>query len=101
MAERVRVAKTTEIPPGAFKVVDVGSAKLVVYNVDGAYFATTNTCAHQGGPLGSGLFDGSTVTCPWHAWQFDVCSGEAIFDPGARIACYAVHLDQDEILVEV
>ena len=81
MAERVRVAKTTEIPPGAFKVVDVGSAKLVVYNVDGAYFATTNTCAHQGGPLGEGSIEKGWLRRPWHGWDFHPCTGRS---PGSH-----------------
>ena len=89
-----------EIPPGAFKTVDLGNEKIVVYNVDGQFYATTNTCSHQGGPLGDGLFDGKTVTCPWHAWQFDVCTGESLFDPGKKLECYVVRVDGNDLFVE-
>jgi len=101
MSELVRVASVGDIEPGAFKVVEAGPAKIIVYNVDGAYYATTDTCIHQGGPLGDGLFNGQTVTCPWHAWQFDVCTGEAVFDPGVQLECHAVHVEGDEILVAI
>ena len=48
-------------------------------------------CTHYGGPLAEGLFDGSTVRCPWHHACFSPETGEAIhapaFDP---VPCYTV-----------
>ena len=101
MPQKTKVAATSDVPVGSCATFDVGDHKIVVYNVDGEFHATTNTCVHQGGPLGDGLFDGKVVTCPWHAWQFDVCTGEALFDPGAKIDTYPVHVDGDAIYVEV
>ena len=71
------------------------------YNVDGEFFASSSQCPHQGGPLGDGLVDGKTGTCPWHAWQFDLVTGEAVFDPGFKIDCFNVELRGDDILIEV
>ena len=98
---RHKVATVGDVPPGAFKTAEVEGRRIVVYNVDGKFYATTNTCAHQGGPLGDGLFDGNVVTCPWHAWQFDVATGEALFDPHVKLDCFPTHVDGDDILVEV
>ena len=101
MTRRAKVATVGDVAPGACKMVEIDGKKIVLYNVDSKFYATTNTCVHQGGPLGDGLFDGSTVTCPWHAWQFDVCTGEALFDPGQKIDCYPVHVDGDNLSVEI
>lgn len=101
MSERIRVASASEVPPGSFKQVEAGDRKLLVYNVDGAFYATTSVCVHQGGPLEDGLFEGNAVTCPWHAWQFDVCTGTAVFDPQFQLETFSVHLDGDELLVDV
>lgn len=95
-----KVAKVTDIAPGSFQAAEVRGRKIVLYNVDGTFYATDARCAHQGGPLGDGLLTGSVVSCPWHAWQFDVRTGEAVFDPGVRIACYAVKVEGDDVLVE-
>jgi nitrite reductase/ring-hydroxylating ferredoxin subunit len=71
-----------------FRVADVqeGSAWLVgdvaVFNVSGHLCATQAKCTHQQGPLTEGHVDGSTVTCPWHGSQFDVCSGAVLRGPG-------------------
>jgi NADPH-dependent 2,4-dienoyl-CoA reductase/sulfur reductase-like enzyme/nitrite reductase/ring-hydroxylating ferredoxin subunit len=38
-------------------------------------------CTHYGGPLAEGLFDGSTVRCPWHHACFRPDTGEAVHAP--------------------
>lgn len=97
----IKAATRQEIGPGRFKLVELQGRKVVLYNVDGSFYATDNTCAHRGGPLGHGIFQEGIVTCPWHAWQFDVRSGQAIFDPGMKVATFPVKVDGDDILVEV
>src|SRR2546427_7356751 len=52
-----------------------------LFNVDGTYYAINNSCAHRGGPLGEGELDGRVVTCPWHAWRWDVTTGANINNP--------------------
>ncbi len=76
MSNFVRVASVTEIPPGHARAYIVGDREVAVFNVDGAYHAIENGCPHQGGPLAEGRLDGAIVTCPWHAWCFDVTDGK-------------------------
>jgi len=40
----------------------------------GKAFALKDNCPHRGIPLSHGWFDGSTITCCYHGWQFN-CSG--------------------------
>jgi len=42
----------------------------------GKYYALDERCAHRGGPLSEGVFDGGVITCLWHLGQFDLESGE-------------------------
>ena len=47
--ERHVVARAEEIPPGGRKIVRIaGRGEIGVFNVDGAFYALKNTCAHQG-----------------------------------------------------
>jgi phenylpropionate dioxygenase-like ring-hydroxylating dioxygenase large terminal subunit len=41
---------------------------------NGKAFALKDNCPHRGVPLSSGWFDGKTITCCYHGWQFD-CAG--------------------------
>lgn len=101
MAEFVKVAATGDIPEGEGRCFDVGDQQVAIFNVEGTYHALDNVCPHQGGPLGEGELDGKMVTCPWHAWDFDVTTGENSEDPDEKQTVYPVKVDGDDILVEM
>jgi nitrite reductase (NADH) small subunit len=97
----VRAAAASEIPMGAIKEVNVGGTAVAVANVGGTYHAINNTCLHRGGPLGEGTLEGKIVTCPWHAWQFDVTSGKSVQNPAVGVACYPTELRAGEVFVDL
>ena len=101
MAKPVRVCRRDEVAPGEFRCVEVEGTRILLYDVSGVLYATSATCAHLGGPLDMGVFEEGLVTCPWHGWQFDVRTGESIYDPGRRVATYSVSVAGDDVLVEV
>ena len=72
----VRVIAAADLAPGACTEVAVEGRALALYNVGGQFYATANQCLHRGGPLGQGMLDGTAVWCPWHAWSWDVRTGE-------------------------
>ncbi len=43
---------------------------------DGTLFALKDLCPHRGIPLSAGTFDGHSVQCKYHGWQFEPCSGQ-------------------------
>ena len=68
------------IPPGATLLV--GDA--AVFNVAGTFCATQAKCTHRGDPLNEGKLEGSTVTCPWHGTQYNVCRGAVLRGPATE-----------------
>lgn len=99
MATETRVAAIGDVPPGTAKVVQVNGKDVALYNIDGHFHATSNVCPHQGGPLGEGIVEGSTVICPWHAWAFDVRSGVSPVNPRAKIETYPVRVSGQDVFV--
>ena len=97
----VRVAKAADVAPGTIREVQVGSTMVALANVEGSFYAISNTCLHRGGPLGQGALDGKTLTCPWHGWQFDVTTGKASMNPRTGVACYPTEVRGDEVFVDV
>ncbi|MGQ4555484.1 Rieske 2Fe-2S domain-containing protein [Halobellus sp. GM3] len=73
-----RVADVDEIEEGDSLIVEVDDEQIALFVVDGEYYALSNVCPHQGGPLGNGRVEENCVYCPWHGWQFDIESGEHV-----------------------
>jgi nitrite reductase/ring-hydroxylating ferredoxin subunit len=68
-----------DLQPGASVRVELPDGdELVVYNVDGEFYATENFCPHKGAPLSEGALCGHIVECGWHGWEFDVRNGECL-----------------------
>lgn len=100
VANFVKVARRGEIRDGGCKTVEVGGRKIALFSAGGQFYAIDNSCRHRGGPLGEGDLIGTTVVCPWHGWEYDITTGQNLDDPGVKVACFAVRLDGDDILIE-
>ena len=79
--EFVEVAKTSEIPSGKMKHVEVGGKEIVIANLNGKFYALCDRCSHANAPLSSGILKGNTLICAMHGAQFDVATGKKISDP--------------------
>ena len=102
MPEFVKVAKTSDIPPGEAKAVDIGAKRIAIFNVEGTYHAIDDTCTHRGGPLSEGMVAGHEVTCPWHGAVFDVTTGSVLGLPAPRsVASYEVRIEGGDIELEL
>lgn len=77
---KVNQFRVAAVPPGSALLV--GDA--AVFNVAGSFCATQDKCTHRGGPLNEGKLDGSTVTCPWHGTQYNVCTGAVLRGPATE-----------------
>jgi nitrite reductase/ring-hydroxylating ferredoxin subunit len=81
-----------EVPPGSALLVGA----VTVFNVAGSLCATQAKCTHRGGPLNEGTLERSTVTCPWHGSQFNVCTGAVLRGPAREpLKTYRVTLEGD------
>ena len=90
--------RISDVPPGSALLV----GNVAVFNVDGGFCATQAQCPHKQGPLNEGTLDGSTVTCPWHGSQFNVCTGAVVRGPAKDpLKTYVVTVDGDVGRVDV
>jgi nitrite reductase (NADH) small subunit/3-phenylpropionate/trans-cinnamate dioxygenase ferredoxin subunit len=94
-----RVASSDEIAPGGALVVNVGRYDVALFNVGGEINAYENACPHQGGPIGEGWIEDGVVTCPWHAWRFDLRSGSMTLGDYAKLRRFDVRVEAGGIFV--
>jgi nitrite reductase/ring-hydroxylating ferredoxin subunit len=100
MAEFIKVAETSEIPPGRMKEVMLDGKPIAIANVAGNYYAFGGSCTHDHGPLADGDLEGKIVTCPWHFSQFDVTTGEVVEPPAEEpVRSYPVQVEGTSVFV--
>ena len=81
MAEFTTVATITEVPPGERLIVEIGRRWIVLFNVDGQYYAIEDRCTHDDGPLAEGELRGCEISCPRHGARFDIRDGRVLSAP--------------------
>jgi nitrite reductase/ring-hydroxylating ferredoxin subunit len=81
-----------ELTVGCGRYVEIGGFELAVFASDGGYFVIDNRCPHAGGNLAGGALAAGCVTCPRHAWTFDLATGTLVGAPGVCVKNYAVRL---------
>ena len=95
----VPVGAVADIAPGTAKTVAVEGGEVAVFNVDGTFYAVDNYCPHQGGVLAEGWLEGTTITCPWHAWCFNLTDGTMTLGGFARVDPYDVRVEDGRVFV--
>jgi toluene monooxygenase system ferredoxin subunit len=97
MAKRM-VCRVAEVPENTLKECEAeGGLKLVVANAGGEFFGVQAICPHQEVPLCEGMFDGSTLTCHMHLWQWDVRTGAPMGIAEAPLERFALVREGDAL----
>jgi nitrite reductase (NADH) small subunit len=77
LAVWIDVGAVTDIPLRGARRVPTPTGDIAVFRTgDGGVFALRDLCPHKGGPLSQGIVHGHAVTCPLHAWNIDLATGE-------------------------
>lgn len=113
------VCRTEELQPGEMKPAQLGPIRVVVVRAaDGTLHGLAAKCLHQGGPLERGRLYDHTVTtsdvgeyvmdsdreilkCPWHGYEYDIRTGQTVFDETRCLQTFTVREEGDEITVEL
>ena len=100
MSDWVTVCRAGELPPGAWKTVDLDGTPAVVFNLEGAYYAIEDVCTHDGGQLTGGTISGGEITCPRHGARFCIKTGAALSPPAYEAtAIFPVRVEDDAVQV--
>ena len=98
----IRVASAADVAPGGTLQVDVAGEPVCLYNLDGAIYATHDTCTHEEASLADGFIEGDCIECPLHQALFHIPTGEVRSAPATRpLLVYAVRVVDDAILVRI
>ena len=98
MTDWVTVAQVDAFKPGAREIVDVDGTQIVVFNLDGKYYAIEDVCTHDGGQLTGGEIEGDQIICPRHGARFCIRTGAALTAPAYEAtATFPVRVENGEV----
>jgi toluene monooxygenase system ferredoxin subunit len=96
-----KVAEAANFWPGEKATFLVGNKRLLLIHHGGEIVAYEDRCPHLGAKLSEGCIQGETLTCPAHAWEYDVATGQGINPKEAKLHRYPVRMMAGEIWVDV
>ena len=102
MTKEYEVAKVSEVVPGSAKQVEVDGEPVALFNLNGEFFAISDTCTHAQASLSEGEVENGVVTCPWHGAQFDIKTGKNLSMPAVTpVQKYNIKIEGDSIKIVV
>jgi nitrite reductase/ring-hydroxylating ferredoxin subunit len=73
------IAEVEAIPSGSSAGIQVEDQRIALFNYEGQFYATQNSCPHMGASLAGGpMLKGGRIRCMLHGWvlNFNDCEEE-------------------------
>jgi len=94
----VTIAPVSDLPNGERLFIDLDGESIVIFNIAGEFFAISDVCTHDYGPLGDGELTGHVIKCPRHGATFDVRTGKVLSLPAViDISAYPTRVVDGQI----
>jgi 3-phenylpropionate/trans-cinnamate dioxygenase ferredoxin subunit len=112
------IGPVAEFPEGSKQILELGGRSVGIYHTKGEFYAVHNVCPHALAPIcvsdltdtrmpsAPGEFvagmENLVLRCPWHAWEFDVRTGEALFGTDRRrLLTFPIRVEDGQIIVSL
>ena len=81
-------------------VVEVAGREIALFRIGDRVHAFDDACPHAGNPLSEGEVAGSTLTCVYHLWKFDLETGACLSgdEPARR---YETEVRDEAVWIDV
>lgn len=93
--------KQDTLSDGAGLTVEVSGREYALFLVDGEVKCIDSDCPHEGASLADGEVKDGVVTCPWHSWTFDACTGCSLDPPGNDVQSYPTLVEDGNIFIRL
>jgi len=80
--------------------VEVEGHEYALFRHDGEVKCIDSACPHEGASLADGEFRDGVAVCPWHSWEFDVCTGCSLDPPGNDVTSYETLVEEGKIYIK-
>ncbi len=80
--------------------VTVDGGEYALFRHQGQVKCIDSACPHEGASLADGEIRDGVVVCPWHSWEFDVCTGCSLDPPDNDVATYETLVEDGKIFIK-
>ncbi|SOF01057.1 ethylbenzene dioxygenase ferredoxin subunit [Burkholderia sp. OK233] len=100
---KIFLLKREELATGEMRRVEHSDCPLAVFNIEGRFYVTSDTCTHATASLTSGeIVDGDMIACPVHDGQFHIPTGQAVAFPcTVDLRTYRVIEEGNEVFADL
>lgn len=95
----IEVARVENLSPG-LHLFGEGRNRFVLALIDGNLSAFDPICPHAGGPMHLAETDGTVLSCPLHAWRFDLARNGCELHGYRPLRTYPVQVKNGLVYVE-
>ncbi len=100
MSDWIDAIDENALANGEHIVIDVDDTDVVIFKLDGQFYALEDVCTHDGAEIGSGRLEGNEIICPRHGARFCVKTGEVKSPPAyENIDCFPVRIESGRVQV--
>ena len=102
MPSRVELCKVEDVEAGEVRKVVAGNLILAVYNLQGEFCVTDDSCTHGPGSMSEGFVDGDVIECNFHQGRFNIRTGEVVGPPCmVPIRTYKAIVEDGRVYIDV
>lgn len=96
-----RVCKDDTIYEGGMRLVIADSHVIILaWPLGGEIRAFQGVCPHTNYPLEEAEFDGEVLTCPLHAWTWNLHTGDPVQPQESALAQYPVKVEDGVVYID-
>ena len=88
-------AASARLPEGRPQLLIVNERRVCLVRFHGEYFATQDTCSHNGESLSKGQLNYlGEIVCPWHNYRFEMRSGRECQSRSRDLEIFPLRIDE-------
>ncbi|MGE3149335.1 MAG: Rieske (2Fe-2S) protein [Pseudorhodoplanes sp.] len=94
----VRIGDEAQFPEGLHPIT-LGKQRLVIARLNSRLYAFDALCPHAQGPMERSEIEGAIVSCPLHAWRFDLEEGGKELHGYRSLSTYDVKVSDGQVFL--
>ena len=97
----VSVIRSQSIEDGQFQIVNFKDIDVLIWKLDGEFYAYRNACAEGGKALDDALFESPMLSCSCHGYGYDLRRGNCIERPDLKLEQVPLKLEDYKVKIAV